>query len=190
MVDDFLPADLRVPTRDEVEGIMMRRQMPLVIDGESTPAPQCASYCDWIVVTLGDEVRLRCRADHQAPEPRLDVAWFNRNSRPNEARHASFEEDLRHLGHLDSYPPHLSPWPATTAQGAALPSPFTTPGGTHAPPHSIHRRPRPHRPHDPAGLLPQPGTRHYLRLGFRRTAAGRQERREAEHRTHGVGAAA
>lgn len=102
VVDDFLPADLRVPTRDDVEGMMMRRQMPLVLDGEVHACPQCGSYRDWIVFTLGDEVWLRCRAGHQALEPRLDTAWFDRNSGPNEARHTSFDEGLRHLGHPDT----------------------------------------------------------------------------------------
>ncbi|MFB8353047.1 hypothetical protein [Streptomyces niveus] len=102
VVDDFLPADLRVPTRDDVEGMMMRRQMPLVLDGKVHACPQCGCYRDWIVFTLGDEVWLRCQAGHQALEPRLDTAWFDRNSGPNESRHTSFDEGLRHLGHPDT----------------------------------------------------------------------------------------
>ncbi|MET9556869.1 hypothetical protein [Streptomyces sp. NPDC006645] len=102
VVDDFLPADLRVPTRDDVEGMMMRRQMPLVLDGEVHACPHCGSYRDWILFTLGNEVWLRCQAGHQALEPRLDVAWFDRNSGPNEARHATFDEGLRRLGHPDN----------------------------------------------------------------------------------------
>lgn len=102
VVDDFLPADLRVPTRDDVEGMMMRRQMPLVLNGEVHACPQCGSYRDWIVFTLGDEVWLRCKAGHQSLEPRLDVAWFDRNSGPNDSRHTSFDEGLPHLGHPDT----------------------------------------------------------------------------------------
>ncbi|TXL83938.1 hypothetical protein [Streptomyces sp. IB2014 016-6] len=99
VVDDFPPTNLRAPTRDEVEGMMMRRRMPLVLNGEVHACPQCGTYRDWIVFTLGDEVWLRCQDGHQALEPRLDTAWFDRNSGPNETRRATFEEGLRHLGH-------------------------------------------------------------------------------------------
>ncbi|MFB7270704.1 hypothetical protein [Streptomyces sp. NPDC056244] len=98
-VDDFLPADLRVPGRDEIAGMMMPRRRPLIIDGEVRACPQCGAYRDWIILSTRDEVWLRCRAGHQMLEPRLDTAWYNRNSGPTDAIHATFEDGLKHLGH-------------------------------------------------------------------------------------------
>ncbi|MFI7102797.1 hypothetical protein ACIBK8_25965 [Streptomyces sp. NPDC050161] len=101
VVDDFLPADLRMPARDEVAGMMMPWPRPLVIDGEIRECPGCGSYRDWVIVSTRDEVWLRCRTGHQTLEPRLDAAWYNRHSTPVDSRHDTFEDGLRHLGHLD-----------------------------------------------------------------------------------------
>jgi len=99
-VSDFLPPDLRVPSRQEVEGLMMRWEQPLVIDGEVRTCPECGVYRDWIVFCLRDDsVWLRCRAGHQVQEPRLDAAWYNRNSGPVDRWHPTLEDGLRHLGH-------------------------------------------------------------------------------------------
>ncbi|MGW6742794.1 hypothetical protein ACWGDX_19070 [Streptomyces sp. NPDC055025] len=98
-VDDFLPTDLRVPGRNEIAGMMMPRRRPLVIDGEVRACPQCGAYRDWIILSTRDEVWLRCRAGHETLEPRLDTAWYNRNSGPSDAIHATFEDGLKHLGH-------------------------------------------------------------------------------------------
>ncbi len=99
VADDFLPPDLRVPSRDEVEGRMMTWQWPLVIGGEVVACAECGAYRDWIIFSMRDEVWRRCRAGHQRLEPRLDVAWYNRNAGPADGLHATFEDGLRHLGH-------------------------------------------------------------------------------------------
>ncbi|MET9296596.1 hypothetical protein [Streptomyces sp. NPDC003077] len=97
---DFLPPDLRVPSRQEVSGLMMRWEQPLIIDGEVRSCPECGAYRDWIIFSMRDDsVWLRCRAGHETQEPRLDAAWYNRNSGPVDGFHATLEEGLRHLGH-------------------------------------------------------------------------------------------
>ncbi|EOT03929.1 hypothetical protein K530_11118 [Streptomyces noursei CCRC 11814] len=97
---DFPPADLRAPSRQDVEGMMMRWMQPLVIDGEVHACPTCGAYRDWIVFNMRDDsVWLRCRAGHQVQEPRLDTAWYNRNSGPVDRWHPTLEDGLRHLGH-------------------------------------------------------------------------------------------
>ncbi|MEV6948177.1 hypothetical protein AB0N07_40885 [Streptomyces sp. NPDC051172] len=97
---DFLPPELRVPSRQEVAGLMMRWQQPLVIDGEVRTCPGCGAYRDWIVFCLRDDsVWLRCRAGHETKETGLDAAWYNRNSGPVDRFHPTLEEGLRHLGH-------------------------------------------------------------------------------------------
>ncbi|QLE76339.1 hypothetical protein FGW37_26120 [Streptomyces rectiverticillatus] len=98
-VDDFLPPDLRVPSRDELAGMMMRYDKPLVIDGEVRSCPQCGAYRDWVLLSVRDEVWLRCRAGHETLEPRLDPAWYNRNSGPMDRWHPTLEDGLKHLGH-------------------------------------------------------------------------------------------
>lgn len=100
VVPDFPPADLRAPSRQDVEGMMMRWMQPLIIDGEVHVCPTCGLYRDWIVFCMRhDSVWLRCRAGHQVQEPRLDAAWYNRNSGPVDHWHPTFEDGLRHLGH-------------------------------------------------------------------------------------------
>ncbi|KUO22164.1 hypothetical protein [Streptomyces dysideae] len=100
VVPDFPPADLRAPSRHDVEGVMMRWMPPLVIDGEVHACPQCGTYRDWIVFNMNDDsVWLRCTAGHQVMEPRLDAAWFNRNCGPVDHWHPTLEDGLRHLGH-------------------------------------------------------------------------------------------
>jgi hypothetical protein len=97
---DLLPPDLRVPSRQEVAGLMMRWQQPLVIDGEVRTCPGCGAYRDWIIFCMRDDsVWLRCRAGHETKELRLDAAWYNRNSGPVDRFHPTLEEGLRHLGH-------------------------------------------------------------------------------------------
>lgn len=97
---DFLPPDLRVPSRQEVAGLMMRWQQPLVIEGEVRTCPECGVYRDWIVLCLRDDsVWLRCRAGHATQEPGLDAAWYNRHSGPVDRFHPTLEEGLRYLGH-------------------------------------------------------------------------------------------
>ncbi|MFJ2610059.1 hypothetical protein ACIO13_34615 [Streptomyces sp. NPDC087425] len=100
VVGDFLPPDLRVPSRQEVAGLMMRWVQPLVVDGEVRTCPRCGSYRDWIVLCLRDDsVWLRCRAGHETKELGLDAAWYNGNSGPVDRFHPTLEEGLRHLGH-------------------------------------------------------------------------------------------
>ncbi|MEU4347087.1 hypothetical protein [Streptomyces sp. NPDC023838] len=99
-VPDFPPPDLRVPSRHEVEGLMMRWEQPLVIDGEVRECPQCGAYRDWVVFSMRDDtIWLRCRAGHNTAEPRLDPAWYNRNSGPVDHFHPTLDDGLRHLGH-------------------------------------------------------------------------------------------
>nr|WP_033215530.1 hypothetical protein [Streptomyces virginiae] len=98
VVDDFLPPALRMPSRDELAGILMPHEAPLVIDGEVHACADCGAYRQWIVASTRDGVWLRCPAGHEKPEPRLDAPWFNRVSGPITAQHASYEECLRHLG--------------------------------------------------------------------------------------------
>ncbi|WP_043267149.1 hypothetical protein [Streptomyces sp. CT34] len=99
-VPDFLPPDLRLPSRQEVEGLMMRWEQPLVIDGEVRECPQCGAYRDWIVFSMRDDtIWLRCRSGHSTAEPRLDPAWYNRNSGPVDQWHPTLNDGLRHLGH-------------------------------------------------------------------------------------------
>ncbi|MER5547107.1 hypothetical protein ABT072_32750 [Streptomyces sp. NPDC002589] len=100
VASDFLPPDLRVRSRQEVAGLMMRWQQPLVVDGEVRTCPECGAYRDWIVFCMRDDsVWLRCRAGHETKEPRLDAAWYNRHSGPVDRFHPTLEEGLRHLGH-------------------------------------------------------------------------------------------
>lgn len=98
-MDDFLPAELRVPSHDQLDGRMMPWPWPLVLDGERAACPACGTYRDWLILSPRDQVGLRCRAGHQHHERRLDTAWYNRNSGPTDAHHATFEDGLRHLGH-------------------------------------------------------------------------------------------
>lgn len=98
-VDDFLPADLRVPSHDQLGGRMMPRPHPLVIDDEVVACAECGEYRDWLILSTSDEIWVRCRAGHQQVEPRLDTAWYNRTAGPADATHATFEDCLRHLGH-------------------------------------------------------------------------------------------
>ncbi|MBC2878100.1 MULTISPECIES: hypothetical protein [Streptomyces] len=98
-VDDFLPPDLRVPSREEIAGMMMPFDKPLVIDGEVRSCPQCGAYRDWVLLSVRDEVWLRCRAGHETLEPRLDAAWYNRHSGPMDRWHPTLEDGLKHLGH-------------------------------------------------------------------------------------------
>ncbi|MFG2213156.1 hypothetical protein [Streptomyces sp. NPDC048638] len=100
MVHDFLPPDLRAPSRQDVAGSMMRWLPPLVIDGDVHACPTCGAYRDWIVFSMRDDsVWLRCTAGHEVQELRLDTAWYNRNSGPIDHFHPTLEEGLRHLGH-------------------------------------------------------------------------------------------
>ncbi|NIY65544.1 hypothetical protein [Streptomyces malaysiensis] len=99
VVDDFLPPELRVPSHDQLDGKMMPWTQPLVLDGEVAVCAECGSYRDWLILSTRDQIWLRCRAGHQQQETRLDTAWFNRNSGPADATHATFEDCLRHLGH-------------------------------------------------------------------------------------------
>lgn len=99
VVDDFLPPDLRMPTREEICGMMMRWETPLVIDGEIRECPRCGAYRDWIVLSVRDQIWLRCRAGHETLETRLDTAWYNRSSGPMDRWHPTLEDGLKHLGH-------------------------------------------------------------------------------------------
>jgi hypothetical protein len=100
VVPDFLSPELRVPSRQEVAGVMMRWLQPLVVDGEVRTCPECGAYRDWIVFCMRDDsIWLRCRAGHETQEPGLDAAWFNRHSGPVDQFHPTLEEGLRHLGH-------------------------------------------------------------------------------------------
>ena len=97
---DFLPTELRVPSQQEVAGLMMRLLQPLVIGGEVRTCPGCGAYRDWIVFCMRDDsVWLRCRASHETKELGLDAAWYNRHSGPVDRFHPTLEEGLRHLGH-------------------------------------------------------------------------------------------
>ncbi|MEU2874137.1 hypothetical protein ABZ769_33905 [Streptomyces olivoreticuli] len=99
VVDDFLPPELRIPTRDEIAGMMMRYDKPLVIDGEVRACPQCGAYRNWIVLSVRDGVWLRCPVGHETLEPGLDTAWYNRTSGPMDQWHPTIEDGLKHLGH-------------------------------------------------------------------------------------------
>lgn len=99
-VPDFLPPELRLPSAQEMAGVMMRWLQPLVVDGEVRTCPGCGAYRDWIVFCMRDDsIWLRCRAGHETREPGLDAVWFNRHSGPVDRFHPTLEEGLRHLGH-------------------------------------------------------------------------------------------
>ncbi|OEV03744.1 hypothetical protein AN219_37845 [Streptomyces nanshensis] len=95
---EFLPKELRAPTREELTGLMMRHDEPLVIQDEVRACPQCGAYRMWVVFIMGEHVWLRCPAGHDTHEPRLDAAWYNRNSGPLTGVHASIEDGLKALG--------------------------------------------------------------------------------------------
>ncbi|OKI09382.1 hypothetical protein A6A06_01330 [Streptomyces sp. CB02923] len=99
LVDDFLPPELRIPSRDQLAGRMMPWQQPIVLDGQMVACAGCGAYRDWLVLSTRDQIWLRCRTGHQQHEPRLDTAWYNRHAAPADATHATFEDCLRHLGH-------------------------------------------------------------------------------------------
>ncbi|GAA3147146.1 hypothetical protein GCM10010521_37950 [Streptomyces rameus] len=95
VVPHFLRPGLRVPSRHEVAGVMMRWLQPLVVDGEVRTCPGCGAYRDWIVFCMRDDsVWLRCRAGHETKEPGLDAAWFNRHSGPVDWFHPTLEEGV------------------------------------------------------------------------------------------------
>jgi hypothetical protein len=97
-VGDFPPPESRVPSHDEVEGMVMPWPWPLVLSEAIVACAGCGAYRDWLIISTRAQIWLRCRAGHQQPEPRLDTAWFNRHSGPSDATHATFEDCLRHLG--------------------------------------------------------------------------------------------
>ncbi|MFJ6438448.1 hypothetical protein [Streptomyces sp. NPDC091416] len=99
VVDDFLPAELRVPSHDQLDGRMMPWKQPLVLNSEMVACAECGEYRDWLILSTRDEIWLRCRAGHQQQETRLDTAWYNRHAGPADATHTTFEDCLRHLGH-------------------------------------------------------------------------------------------
>ncbi|MFE9566953.1 hypothetical protein ACFYMW_00430 [Streptomyces sp. NPDC006692] len=97
---DLLPPDFRAPARQDVAGLMMRWDQPLVIDGEVRECPQCGAYRNWIVFNMRDDsIWLRCKSGHETKETGLDTAWYNRNSGPVDHFHSTLEDGLRHLGH-------------------------------------------------------------------------------------------
>lgn len=98
-VDDFLPPALRLPAGEELAGILMAHDLPLVLDDEIRDCSECGAYRKWIVANTTTGVWLRCPAGHEQVEPRLDAVWFNRTSGPITEQHASYEECLRFLGH-------------------------------------------------------------------------------------------
>ncbi|MFC0844687.1 hypothetical protein ACFH04_13360 [Streptomyces noboritoensis] len=95
-VEDFLPPDLRV---DAGMNRFMEWGRPLVLDGEVRACPQCAAYRDWVILCTQGQIWLHCRYGHQSLEPRLDVAWYNRNSGPLDSTFDTLDEGLRHIGH-------------------------------------------------------------------------------------------
>ncbi|MGW7095905.1 hypothetical protein [Streptomyces sp. NPDC054874] len=98
VVPDFLPADFRAPSRQDVSGFMMRWDLPLIVDGEVHQC-HCGAYRNWIVFNMRDDsVWLRCESGHETKEARLDTAWYNRNSGPVDHFHPTLDEGLRHLG--------------------------------------------------------------------------------------------
>ncbi|MGW4289621.1 hypothetical protein ACWEIK_22120 [Streptomyces sp. NPDC004673] len=98
-VDGFLPPELRVLSHDQLDGRMMPWKQPLALGDELVACQECGAYRDWLILSTRDQIWLRCRAGHQQQEPRLDTAWFNRNSGPADATYATFEECLHHHGH-------------------------------------------------------------------------------------------
>lgn len=96
--EDFLPADLRVPSSDELTGLLMRFDKPLVVDGEVRTCRECGAYREWVVLLMGDNVWLRCGGGHETFEPRLDATWYNRNSGPMTGVHSGLDDALRALG--------------------------------------------------------------------------------------------
>ncbi|MET9374044.1 hypothetical protein ABZX98_07825 [Streptomyces sp. NPDC002992] len=94
-VDDLPPADLRLDL-DRNRFMIWRR--PLVIDGEVRACPTCESYRDWAILATQGRVWLRCSAGHVTPEPRLDIAWYNRHCGPTDATFDTLEEGLSEYG--------------------------------------------------------------------------------------------
>jgi hypothetical protein len=90
LVDNFLPPDLRMPSREELTGMLMPWNKPLVIGGEVRTCPKCDASRDWIIISMCEDVWLRCRAGQETLEHRLDTAWFKPEFRPHDrvARHA------------------------------------------------------------------------------------------------------
>ncbi|MEC4019693.1 hypothetical protein [Streptomyces sp. H27-D2] len=97
--EDFLPWDLRLPTREDLAGLMMRYDEPLVVAGEVRTCPQCAAYRTWVVCIMRENVWLRCPQGHETYEPQLDAAWYNRNSGPLTSLHNTLGDGLKALGH-------------------------------------------------------------------------------------------
>lgn len=97
VVDDFLPPDFRMDTDDELAGRFMPWRRPLVVDDEVRACTQCESYRGWVILCTQGRIWLRCPAGHETLEPRLDVAWYNRNSGPSNGKFGTLEEGLRSL---------------------------------------------------------------------------------------------
>ncbi|MFD4377814.1 hypothetical protein [Streptomyces sp. NPDC058486] len=51
------------------------------------------------MISLRDEVWLRCPAGHEQHEPCLDTTWYDRHSGPVTHRHDTYDDGLRDLGH-------------------------------------------------------------------------------------------
>ncbi|WP_367834702.1 hypothetical protein [Streptomyces rochei] len=75
-------------SHDQVEGKMMPWKQPLVLDGEVATCIECGAYRDWPFLSTRGEIWLRCRADHQQLETRIDTAWYDRHSGPADSTHA------------------------------------------------------------------------------------------------------
>ncbi len=96
-VDDFLPPDMRLDI--STNRFLVWGARPLVVQGEVRSCSTCEAYRDWVILAAEGQIWLRCPAGHTAPEPRLDVAWFNRTSGPaGTTTYGSLEEGLKDFG--------------------------------------------------------------------------------------------
>ncbi|MCY0931512.1 hypothetical protein OTB20_36085 [Streptomyces sp. H27-H1] len=98
-VDLEIPAELHVPPAGDLAGSMMRYWAPLTVDGVVVSCSECGVYRDWLVLSSGDKVWVRCRSGHDTPVPGLDAAWYERTAGPVEGLYTSRESGETAFGY-------------------------------------------------------------------------------------------
>lgn len=169
------PLNAPAVVRQEVEGLLMTHPHPLVVDGDVRACGTCGSYRGWVVISIRDEVWLRCparpRAARTRPRHRL-VRPAQRAGHPA-ARHLRRRPaGPRPLTHPRTIPPEESPLRARRRQ---------TPDHrrTHRAP-SCLRCSVPHRPRHPRryGLRER-----QLHIRSLRCSTGRHSEADSHHGT-------
>jgi hypothetical protein len=84
------------PSRPVVR--MLPYPWPLVFGGITTICPGCGARRDWLLISIGHEIQVRCRCAAQWPEPDLNRSDFDALYSHTERLWSSPEEAARGLG--------------------------------------------------------------------------------------------